>query len=231
MITLDDFFYQSQHVEELDIFARNLLPCPFCGGEGTFMSCPDDYGDPYLFVVCTECGCHSKALPAIIEYRCVDVVTNPTTKIMLGFKDMNVNSVHELMKIWNTHQDTRKVVEKLTKADAIYHHRKMWHWIAKWTRKLKRKVYKWEYFDFYNLNKIYINCYCCEYDNQFYVSDDYAICAHCPIDWGNAENRCEIGDSFYNQWLCCAENDWERAAELADMIAELPERREKKQCL
>ena len=117
-------------------------------------------------------------------------------------------------------------MKMMTKAEAISNHRKLWHWIAKRTREVRRKVLKTEYFFFYILNKIDSNCYCCEYDNQFYVSGDYALCAHCPIDWGNAENRCEIVGSLYNQWFRCAENDWERAAELADKIAELPERKD-----
>lgn len=34
-----------------------------------------------------------------------------------------------------------------SREDFLFHHRKMWNWIADQTLKLKRKVYKEEYFD------------------------------------------------------------------------------------
>ena len=110
----------------------------------------------------------------------------------------------------------------MTKAEAISNHRQMWRWIAKRTRKLRRKVKKSEYFEHCNIpyeDRPFDSCYVCSFDEQL-----GGVCEFCPIDWGNAENRCEIGDSFYNQWFRCAENDWERAADLADKIAELPEK-------
>ena len=112
-------------------------------------------------------------------------------------------------------------MKKLTKSKAILKHRKMWHWIAKQTRKQKRKVCKLEYLDFYNIsdeNKPSRYCYACQYDMQ--IGND---CSHCPINWGNS--MCCLDDgSLYREWLACGGLNWERAAELADMIAELPER-------
>lgn len=114
-------------------------------------------------------------------------------------------------------------MKKLTKSEAIFNHRKMWHWMAAETRKQKRKVYKLEYLDFYNIsdeNKPFGSCYACQYDIQ--CDND---CTHCPINWGDGMG-CFTDGSLYREWLACNENenDWERAAELADKIAELPER-------
>ncbi len=80
---------------------------------------------------------------------------------------------------------------KLTKAEAISNHRKLWHWIAKRTREVRRKVEKDEYFEFYNLEKISYYCYCCEYD--LHCSSGYIRCSHCPIDWGFLRNCQNIG--------------------------------------
>ena len=111
----------------------------------------------------------------------------------------------------------------MTKAKAIFHHRKMWHWIAKQTHKLKHKVYKWEYFVFYNLGKIINDCYCCKYDKQSYVNSIFHFCRFCPINWGDGIGCMDDG-SPYRKWCNCDPDDWERAAELADAIAKLPKK-------
>ena len=120
---------------------------------------------------------------------------------------------------------------KITKSEAIFNHRKMWHWIADETRSFKRKVEKWEYFFYYMIPDDDIplqDCYCCEYDKQLhldkrYLNGGYSICTHCPIDWGWGA-KCHDSGTLWGQWYDCSDEDWEFAAELADKIAELPER-------
>ena len=110
----------------------------------------------------------------------------------------------------------------MTKAEAISNHRKLWHWIAEETRKLKRKVKKSEYFKQNNIPNEPIPayfCYCCEYAEQF--RDD---CTYCSIDWGNTENECSCSYGLYLRWNACNDEDWKRAADLADKIAEMPEK-------
>ena len=112
-------------------------------------------------------------------------------------------------------------MKTLTKSEAIFHHRKMYHWIADETRKKKRKVTENEYFDQYNISRggrPLCDSYACHYDMLF--GDD---CTHCPINWGGGVG-CVDNGSPYCEWIDCDKNDWERAAKLADKIAELPEK-------
>lgn len=112
-------------------------------------------------------------------------------------------------------------MENITKAVAIFYHRKMYHRIAARTRQLRRKVKSSEYFNFYDIpdeNRPSRYCYACQYDMQ--IGND---CSHCPINWGNS--MCCLDDgSPYREWHDCRDTDWERAADLADKIAELPEK-------
>ena len=129
----------------------------------------------------------------------------------------------------------------LTKDEAIELHRKMWRWIAEETEKLGRKVYKWEYFKAMGIDEndvpIY-DCYCCEFDilerfNRHCTSN----CEECPLDWGAGyetgyiEVNCLTIEYFYVQrfgyfrrWVNTKSP--EEAAELARIIAELPEKEE-----
>lgn len=120
---------------------------------------------------------------------------------------------------------------KLTREQAVAEHRKMWRWIADETRSKKRKAEKYEYFKKFAIveRKIpYNKCYCCEYAIQFSIFNE---CRKCPIDWGSSANAvmcCDIkrfGDrkGLYPTW--CNERDWQKAADLAERIANLPERR------
>lgn len=114
-------------------------------------------------------------------------------------------------------------MQKLTKSEAIANHRKMWRWIATQTRKQKRKVEKWEYFEHFKIPKEeipYSLCYCCEYDVGY--------CQKCPVNWGRKFNGCcdkdeySDGQGLFALWRVTA--DWQKAAHLAEQIAELPER-------
>lgn len=104
---------------------------------------------------------------------------------------------------------------ELTKEEAISEHRKMWNWIADETENHKRKVLKIEYFYENNIKIIPLShCYCCQY-----INDTSEHCNNnCIIDWGES-NYCLNGD--YKKWSDTC--DWEEAARLARIIANLPE--------
>ena len=104
----------------------------------------------------------------------------------------------------------------LTREQAIAEHRKMWNWIADETNRLKRKVSKYKYFDVMRIDDIPDNrCYCCEFfkQNPFYCGCD------CIINWGEG---IVCTDSYYEKWTSA--DDWQEAARLARIIANLPER-------
>ena len=105
----------------------------------------------------------------------------------------------------------------LSREQAIAEHRKMWNWIADMTEKLNRKIEKDEYFTEMEINNVpYLECYCCEFKR--YNPNCCNEC--CIIDWGK-DKGCM--DSYYRKWG--PTNDWQEAARLARIIAELPERR------
>jgi hypothetical protein len=98
--------------------------------------------------------------------------------------------------------------------------RRMWQWIAKETRRRKRRVGKWEYFDAFNIPETpYCDCYACEEAIQR-VLDDHnwgMMCNYCPIDWGKCDCT-EEGTLFYN-WKYA--HSYEDIAELAEQIAQM----------
>lgn len=114
-----------------------------------------------------------------------------------------------------------------TKADFIFHHRKMWNWIADETLRLKRIVNKYEYFRAMNIDEVLLplnKCYCCE------SCCHLKYCDNCPIDWkSNApEFKCQNKEKrldnkgIYGKWLY--EFDYKKSAKLARTIANLPEK-------
>ena len=113
----------------------------------------------------------------------------------------------------------------MTRELAIKKHRELWHWIASETRRLKCGISK-------NMNPdIQIHqpvncCWCCEsvlYFNE--RSGRWGIdCSKCPIDWGNPIGCEGSFESPYNRWVHMPAEEWEACADLADKIAELPER-------
>ncbi|SDY29880.1 hypothetical protein [Eubacterium barkeri] len=108
-----------------------------------------------------------------------------------------------------------------TKSEAVRRHRKMWNWIADETDRLKFKVEKCEYFYNFEIEDIpSLECYCCEY---LFNLGNCKCLNGCPIDWGNyfgCQKPCL--ESLYKLW--CLECDWQKAANLAREIANLPER-------
>lgn len=111
----------------------------------------------------------------------------------------------------------------LTKEQALENHRRLWRHIAEKTRAEKRRVNKREAFkDIWGDVWVANGCWCCKYDAQF---DSYS-CTHCPVMWGNGKyDDCWCDNSEYREWRnTCKDKDWEKAAELAEKIANLPER-------
>lgn len=106
----------------------------------------------------------------------------------------------------------------LTKKEAVSNFRMMWHRMAEKSRKEKRRVRKDEVIEeLWGDIDIRSDCWCCEYVGQFDIG-----CTHCSIKW---KNDCDCASSEYGEWRnAFFKGDWEKAAEWADVIAELPER-------
>lgn len=104
-----------------------------------------------------------------------------------------------------------------TREDFIFHHRKMWNWIADETLRLKRKVIEEEYFEAMEISEdeIPINTsYCCAYDMKCMENSNYIIalwCENCPIDWNSSmkKHMCQNMDveydceGLYLKWYRC----------------------------
>lgn len=118
----------------------------------------------------------------------------------------------------------------MTKQEAIDKHRQMWRWIAEKTRERRKVVDKLDYF--YETgqmsDKPWWLCWCCEYarsvcNNDNIVGDHRAYCYLCPIQW--IGGFCLAHTSAYYMWVeSFCKDDWEEAALMAALIAELPER-------
>lgn len=118
---------------------------------------------------------------------------------------------------------------KLTREQTISGHRDMWKWIADMTEKLKSKISKEAYLRHINAKRLEHNCFLCEYNQKFKTHD----CSNCPLEWGGVrrEFQCEVhvnesneySHAYYAQWRIA--KDWQEAARLARIIANLPERK------
>lgn len=137
-------------------------------------------------------------------------------------------------------------MKKLTKKEVVEHHREMWRWIALETKKQRRKVEKSEYFEAKKIRESkrpYHDNYCCEFIKQQWEQHyDCHYCDNCPINWGIGfdpgyrgllvpctviayiTNEEANKDGYYARWS--KEKNPEKAAALAEYIAELPERKE-----
>lgn len=137
----------------------------------------------------------------------------------------------------------------MTREQAIAEHRKMWNWIADETLKRQQKVNKVDYL--YNLKKQFCSegkcigdcgicneyllekckpksqCYCCEYARKHIKTEDqFYLCNRCPIQWKNVYGEnckgCCANRGLFKEWDSLT--NYKVAAELARMIAELPEK-------
>lgn len=111
---------------------------------------------------------------------------------------------------------------KLTKQQAIEGHRKMWNWIADEIERQKSECCISFLKDFYcsanNLNLRH-NCFCCEYS-----IDGNHGCEKCPVDWIKTKHCSDDETSLYEAVLCAKQ--WQEQADLAKLIANLPENRD-----
>lgn len=97
----------------------------------------------------------------------------------------------------------------------------MWRWIAEKTIERKRKVFKEEYFEENDIERVANLCFCCEYSRDFKGGD--RACGGCPLDFGDKaiRTRCLDAGSVYRKYQTCG---YEDCAALALKIANLPER-------
>lgn len=120
------------------------------------------------------------------------------------------------------------IKEKLTKEEAIRRHRLMWNYIADETEKTGEPIDKSDALIHFGWEKIPFNlCWCCEYANQNYntLCD---LCCFCPIKW-KTELCCDKGGE-YDMWCrYIQDGNYEKAAEMARVIANLPEKKEVKE--
>ena len=110
----------------------------------------------------------------------------------------------------------------LTKEEAVKRHRMMWNWIAYETLKRKRRVYKSEAVKHFGWNPCMMvaDCWCCTYDHK----DNQLSCKNCPVVWPSEHCMNCTGGGLFKKWSLTAPIDYEKAADLAYQIANLPER-------
>ena len=118
----------------------------------------------------------------------------------------------------------------LTKEQAVTKHKEMWMWIYEQTLLRKIKVSKGSYFiSYFNNREIrrndlpYCDCFCCEYAVQIARSFNEHLsrrCKYCPIEWGLG--GCMEENALYNEWENTSNVEYNKAAELALKIANLP---------
>lgn len=100
----------------------------------------------------------------------------------------------------------------------------MWTWISKEGKARKDTIWKGEYFvnkgiDFDEIP--FGCCWCCQFDKIVGGLLGKQRCVLCPIEkWGENEETCIFGKSIYSIW--CKETDWQKSADLAERIANLP---------
>lgn len=130
----------------------------------------------------------------------------------------------------------------LSKQKAMEEHRKMWNWIADQYRNGRNDCVaslKDEYINChtdYSADEIQNVCFCCQYAKEQLQKDGYFyMCDCCPIDWDSEVedymciDRYEMDDSegLYGELQYLSNrgsHDYEAMAELAEKIANLPER-------
>lgn len=113
----------------------------------------------------------------------------------------------------------------LTKKKTVEEHRKMWNWIGNEIMRshMTKNIdeLKKMYLTIYDKPLISFNCYCCEYTLDV---DTNSCIDSCPLIWPGDKMSCCYG-GLYSQ--ICNEQNWQKQAELAYQIADLPEREDK----
>lgn len=111
---------------------------------------------------------------------------------------------------------------ELTREKAIEEHRKMWRWLAEHPNKCKS-----DYLELMGIDAddLINRCFLCTYaERQRQKACEFVCCDYCPLDWGN-KYCSEAEDSLYDVWVFYGgAHDYDKCAETARQIAELPER-------
>ena len=111
----------------------------------------------------------------------------------------------------------------MTKEEAIKKHRELWHWIADEHRRRKSEIVHKEDNPDVAKEGPMNSCWLCEYSRQF--DKVYRDCCYvCPINWG--VDTCMRKGSPYRAWTFNTFLNYKELANLADRIAELPEKGE-----
>lgn len=111
----------------------------------------------------------------------------------------------------------------MTLKECIENFKKEWYWIAEETLRLKRKVYKYEYFCEHKLENVTSYCYLCEYSEQKYISkfhNEKCSCTFCPAIKDEEPEGFICCNGLYNLWEFAT--DYKICAKLAKQIAECP---------
>lgn len=122
--------------------------------------------------------------------------------------------------------------EKLTKEEAVRRHRELWNKIAELCCTGKFRVYEIKRAALEALG--YVDpiefpdsmCWACEYaiNNAIYLHrTNEGVCCSCPIKWKTASCYNTCGE--YDMWdRYMRDGNYEKAAEMAKVIANLPEK-------
>lgn len=120
----------------------------------------------------------------------------------------------------------------LTIEETKKRYKEMWLWLAEETRRRKRVVEKEEFFlEHKEYDTPLFNCWCCEFakDTQNAISHLRLLlrlldCDFCPIkDWQTKDLAKSCTKGLYGKWLrALKKDDWQKAADLAERIANLP---------
>lgn len=117
-------------------------------------------------------------------------------------------------------------------------HRKLWNWIADETERTHKCVDKWDAFEHFGWRKsINTQCWACQYIRwrRKYRPSEIDCDDLCIVDWGVSERTgksmcCVLNEPFdlsaYELWSACLhDQDWRKAAKVARIIANMPERK------
>lgn len=119
------------------------------------------------------------------------------------------------------------IKEKLTKEEAIRRHRLMWNYIADESARTRTRINKVDALIHFRWEKMPFNlCWCCEYAicNTIYLHRTIKdVCCFCPIKWKT--ELCHDKGGEYDMWRrYIQDGNYEKAAEMARVIANLPEK-------
>lgn len=114
-------------------------------------------------------------------------------------------------------EDMERVHGEELRRVAIDNHRKLWYWLCRATIKKRKKVDKYEFFNYLFLSNVTHHCYLCEYKHRTGI-----LCSECLLDW--EKKSCTTEKAYYEKWRTADEKNWIESAYYAWKIARLKER-------